>query len=65
MIRYGSMSPRNGHTVAFLRMAAVEARRIAERAPAIADELRYLASQLESEADELAGNLSDERAANC
>lgn len=42
-----------GHTMAFLRMAAIQLRRIAERAPHVADQLRYTADGLEAEADEL------------
>ena len=41
------------NTVKFLRMAAVELRRIAERAPDIADELQHLANQLDADADDL------------
>ena len=36
-----------------MRMAAIEVRRIAERAPELADELRHLAEQLDTDADEL------------
>ena len=39
---------------AFLRMAAVELRRIAEQAPDIAVELRDVAQKLDAEADDLA-----------
>ena len=41
------------YTRAFLRMAAIELRRIAERAPDIAVELRHVAQKLEAEADDL------------
>ena len=41
-------------TQVFLRMAAIELRRIAEQAPDIAGELRYVAQQLEAEAEGLA-----------
>ena len=40
-------------TVRFLRMAASELRRLAERIPEVADELQLMARQLEAEADEL------------
>ena len=45
---------REQHTIAFLRMAAIELRRIADSAPDIAVELRYMARQLDAEADDLA-----------
>ena len=38
----------------FLRMAAIELRRIAEEAPDIASELRHVAQQAEAEAENLA-----------
>ena len=41
------------NTIRFLRMAAIELRRIAERAPEIADELRYIADQLDDDANDL------------
>lgn len=41
-------------TEVFLRMAAIELRRIAEQAPDIAVELRHVAQQLEAEAEDLA-----------
>lgn len=41
---------------AFLRMAAIELRRIAERAPDVAVELGHVAAKLEAEAEDLAGN---------
>ena len=41
-------------TQVFLRMAAIELRRIAEQAPDIAGELRHVAQQLEAEAEGLA-----------
>jgi len=40
-------------TISFLRLAAVEMGRLAERAPEIAVELRRVAQQLEAEADGL------------
>jgi len=40
-------------TIAFMRMAAIELRRIAERDPDLAGELRRIADQLETDADEL------------
>jgi hypothetical protein len=42
-----------GHTVAFLHMAAIELRHIAERAPAMRDEIGHVARQIELEAEEL------------
>jgi len=41
------------NTISFLRMAAIELRRIAERAPDIAADLRHVADQLDAEADDL------------
>ena len=41
------------NTIKFLRMAAIELRRIAERAGDVADDLRYIANQLDADADEL------------
>jgi hypothetical protein len=41
-------------TQVFLRMAAIELRRIAEQAPDIAGELRHMAQKLEAEAEDLA-----------
>jgi hypothetical protein len=41
------------NTIRFLRMAAIELRRIAERAPDIADELHHLADQLDADANDL------------
>jgi hypothetical protein len=41
-------------TQAFLIMAAIELRRIAERAPDIAIELRHVAQQLEADVEDLA-----------
>jgi len=40
-------------TTLFLRMAATEARRIADDAPEVAERLRFLADQLEAEANDL------------
>ena len=40
-------------TVRFLRMAASELRRLAERIPEVADELELMARQLDAEADDL------------
>ncbi len=40
-------------TIAFMRMAAIELRRIAERDPDIAAELRRIADQLDTDSDEL------------
>jgi hypothetical protein len=41
------------NTIRFLRMAAIELRRIAEAAPDIADQLRHIADQLDTDADDL------------
>jgi hypothetical protein len=41
------------NTVRFLRMAASELRRLAERIPEVADELELMARQLDAEADDL------------
>jgi len=46
--------PRVRDTQVFLRMAAIELRRIAEQASDIAVELRHVAQQLEAEAEDLA-----------
>jgi hypothetical protein len=40
-------------TIAFMRMAAIELRRVAERDPDLAGELRRIADQLDTDADEL------------
>jgi hypothetical protein len=42
------------NTQFFLRMVAIELRRIGERAPDIAAELRHVAKKLDAEADDLA-----------
>lgn len=41
-------------TQVFLRMAVIELRRLAERTPDIATELRHLGQKLEEEAEDLA-----------
>ena len=41
------------NTIKFLHMAAIELRRIAERAPEITRELHHIANQLEADADDL------------
>ena len=41
------------NTIKFLRMAAIELRDIAERAPDIAAELHHMANQLDADADDL------------
>ena len=41
------------NTIRFLRMAAIELRRIAERAPDIAPELHHIADQLDADANDL------------
>ena len=46
------------NTIRFLRMSAIELRRLAERAPDIAGELHHIADQLDADANDL------ERAAN-
>ena len=42
-----------GRTNTFMRMAAIELRRIAERDPDLAGEIRRIADQLDTDADEL------------
>ena len=49
-------------TRVFLRMAAVELRRMADRAPTVALELQHVAQQLESEGDDLVYSEIDCRA---
>jgi hypothetical protein len=49
------MNPSDG-TVAFLRMAAIELRHLAETASETREPLLNMAQQLEAEADELAAN---------
>jgi len=41
------------NTIGFLRMTAVELRRIAERTPEVAGELRGIADKLDADADDL------------
>jgi hypothetical protein len=41
------------NTIRFLRLAAIELRRIAERAPDISSELRHIADQLDADAADL------------
>jgi hypothetical protein len=41
------------NTIKFLRMAAIELRRIAERAPDVAAELYHIADQLDADANDL------------
>ena len=43
------------NTQVFLKMAAIELRRIAEQVPDMADELRQVAQKIEAEAEDLAG----------
>jgi len=50
------------HTRIFLRIAAIELRRIAERAPEITVELRHVAQQLEAEAEDLGPVVAVDRA---
>lgn len=47
---------RTDQTVTFLRMAAIELRRIADRAPELREQLLHMAHQLETEANDLAAN---------
>jgi anti-sigma-K factor RskA len=42
-------SKEDRHTIAFLKMAATELRRIAERAPDIETDLRHVVQQIETE----------------
>jgi hypothetical protein len=49
---------RRDSTIGFLRITASQLRRLAERVPEIADELRSLAQQLDDGADDLAPDLS-------
>jgi len=46
------------NTIGFLRMTAVEWRRIAERTPEVAEELRRIADKLDADADDLTGQLA-------
>ena len=41
------------NTIRFLRLAAIELRRLAERAPDVSSELRHIAGQLEADAVDL------------
>ena len=41
------------NSIKFMRMAAIEMRRIAERAPDVSDELRHIADHLDADADDL------------
>ena len=43
-------------TIFFLRMAAIELCRLADRLPDVADELLSIAQQLDAEADDLASH---------
>jgi len=45
---------RVSETIAFLRMAAIELRRMADHAFRVADQLRHTANQCDREADDLA-----------
>jgi hypothetical protein len=49
---------RSDSTIGFLRIAAAQLLRLAERVPDIAEELRAVAEQLEAEADDLTSNHS-------
>jgi hypothetical protein len=48
------------HTEVFVRMAAIELRRMAEQAPDIAGELCHMAEQLQAEATDLARCIWDD-----
>ena len=50
------------HETAFLRIAAIQLRRIAERAPEVREELRHMAGQFEADADALEKRFSGPRA---
>ena len=50
-----ALTPRARNMIGFLRMVAIEMRRLAERAPELAIELRHVARQCDAEADELEG----------
>ena len=54
------LSRRVRETQVFLRMAAIELRRLAEQAPDTAVELRHVAQQLEVEAEDLSRRGSGE-----
>jgi hypothetical protein len=41
------------NTIRFLRMAAIQLRRLAEHAPDVAGELRRMAEEIEKDADDL------------
>jgi hypothetical protein len=41
------------NTIRFLRMSAIELRRLAERAPDVASELHHIADQLDADANDL------------
>jgi len=47
------LSKRMQRSIANLRMAATEMRRIADDAPNVADRLRHTANQVDAEADDL------------
>lgn len=49
------------NTIGFLRMTAVELRRIAERSPEVAEELRRIADKLEADANDLSGRIAGRR----
>jgi len=53
-VRFGMCMDRSRNTIMFLRMAAIELRKLAENAPEIRDQLVNMAEQLEAEADDLA-----------
>jgi hypothetical protein len=45
-----------GHVIAFMRMAAEELRKMADREPQLSAELRRMADELDAEADDLVGD---------
>ena len=47
-------------TIAFLKMAAIELRRIADRAPEVAADLRHVVQQVETEIADMEQRGSDE-----
>jgi hypothetical protein len=49
------------NTIRFMRMAAIQLRRLAEHAPDIANELRRIAGELDKDADDLGGEARTSR----
>ena len=50
---------RTKETVSFLRLAAAQMSHLSKRAPEIGSELQHLASQLQTEADELEKEMTE------